>query len=83
MNYIYHRIYGQHRIPIHFIEDYLYKIYLGLLHSIAQLDEEFLSEYLEEKFAEKLISRLKYLKEEGYKVSSFWACVVGGSLTLV
>jgi len=35
--------------------DHLKKIYFGTLYSIAAIDEEFLREYLEPGFAEKLI----------------------------
>lgn len=48
-------MYSEHKLPRHFIEEYLYKIYSGMLYSIANLDEEFLNEYLEEEFAKKLI----------------------------
>lgn len=42
--------------------DHLKKIYFGTLHSIVELDEEFLGEYLEAGFAKKLIERVKELK---------------------
>ena len=61
-------MFSEHKIPKKFIDDYLYKIYIGTLHSMAALDEEFLENYLEKNFAKKLISRLKKLKELGYTV---------------
>ena len=61
-------MYSEHKLPRHFIEEHLYKIYQGMIYSMANLDEEFLTEYLEKSFSTKLIQSLKVLKEKGYKV---------------
>ena len=41
---------------------------MGVLYSMADLDKEFLEEYLEEKFAQRLITQIETLNEKGYKV---------------
>ena len=60
------RLFGEHKVPESFVLDYLFKVYLGTLKSIVELDEEFLTEYLEEGLSKKLISRLKEMKAKGY-----------------
>ena len=66
-NYIVQRMFSQHKVPEQFVLDYLYKVYLGTLKSMVDNDEEFLDEYLEQSFAEKLKLRLKEMREKGYK----------------
>ena len=49
--------------------EHLFKIYRAVLLSAADGDYEFLREYCEETFAEKLIQRIEQLKEKGIKFS--------------
>jgi len=60
------RMFSEHKVPEHFIMDYLYKIYLGTLKAMADNDEEFLREYLEKNFSDKLVARLKEMRGKGY-----------------
>lgn len=65
--YMPERVFAQYRIPKYMVIDHLKKIYLGTLHSIVDLDEEFLKEYLEPTFADKLIKTVIDYKNKGYK----------------
>ncbi|KAL4504165.1 hypothetical protein ABPG72_021003 [Tetrahymena utriculariae] len=69
--YMPERVFAEQRIPKYMVIDHLKKIYLGTLHSIVDLDEEFLNEYLEAGFAKKLIERIKELKNQGYKLELY------------
>lgn len=42
-----------------------------MLHSMVAIDEEFLNEYLEPVFAQKLIESLKQHKENGFKLEFY------------
>jgi hypothetical protein len=42
--------------------EHLIKIYKGYLYASADHDKEFLNEYLEKNFADKVIQNLDYLK---------------------
>ena len=61
------RLFSEQKVPEPFVLDYLYKIYLGTLKSMVEGDEEFLSEYLEKGFAERLVRRIKEMREKGYR----------------
>ena len=62
------RVFAQHKIPKNMIIDHVYKIYQGALYSMANLDEEFLGEYLEADFAKRLIDSLKKMRDSGFEV---------------
>ena len=68
LSYMGERIFAEHRIPKEFVLNHLFKIYVGMIYSIANRDEEFILEYCEKNFAEKLCQRLKTLEDEGYIV---------------
>jgi hypothetical protein len=62
------RVFAQHKIPKNMIIDHIYKIYQGTLYSMANLDEEFLGEYLEADFSNRLINSLKKMRDSGFEV---------------
>lgn len=62
------RVFTQHKIPKDFVLNHLNKIYTGTLYSIAGRDEEFLGEYLEKYFSERLLQSLTTLSKKGYMV---------------
>lgn len=62
------RIFVFHKIPKEFVTNHLNKIYTGALYSMAARDEEFLGEYLEKRFCEKLLNSLTDLTKKGYMV---------------
>lgn len=62
------RIFSQHRLPQQFISNLLFKIYRGALLALQNNDEEFIREYLEEEFANKLWATSQNLQKNGYKV---------------
>lgn len=66
-NYIVQRMFSEHKVPDNFVLDYLFKVYMGTVKAMAENDEEFLSEYLEKSFSDRLVQRLKTLKEKGYR----------------
>lgn len=51
--------------------DHLIKIYKGTLYSMAAQDSEFLREYCEERFANRVIESLGRLEQQGDKLIAF------------
>ena len=66
------RVFVHHKIPRDFVTNHLNKIYNGVLYSIAARDEEFLSEYLEKYFSERLLRSLTDLSKKGYMVKTLF-----------
>jgi len=64
------RVFAFHKIPKDFVTNHLNKIYTGVLYSIAARDEEFLNEYLEKHFCERLLKNLTELSKKGYMVKN-------------
>jgi len=56
-------IYSEHQLPKQIIMDHLHKIYDGFIYSIANNDHEFLSEYVESGFYDKLTNQLDRLNQ--------------------
>lgn len=71
MGFIAHNIFANHKIPQHLITDHLIKIFRGYMYATAANDHEFISEYLEKNFSEKVIKNLEYLKSQDYNVINF------------
>ena len=57
--------YGIHHTTI---TDYLLKIYKASLFSIADKNEEFMKEYWEKGFMERVLESIDVAKEKGYKM---------------
>jgi hypothetical protein len=72
IGYMGERTFTQHKIPKEFVTNLLFKIYRGTLMSIQNNDEEFLREYLEEEFANKLWATMQNMQKNNYKVSLSW-----------
>jgi len=64
------RIFSYHKVPKDFVTNHFNKIYSGVLYSIAARDEEFLSEYLEKNFSERLLASLTNLSKQGYMIKA-------------
>ncbi len=62
------RIFSYHKVPKDFVISHFNKIYSGALYSMAARDEEFLTEYLEKNFSERLLKSLSELSKQGYMV---------------
>ena len=48
--------------------NYLTKIYKGVLYSMAARDEEFLYEYTEKRFADRILKSLDEIKDKGDEI---------------
>ena len=62
------QIFTTSRVPRDYVLHHLYKIFSGVLYSIENQDEEFLNEYCEKNFSDKLMKNLKYYKSKGFIV---------------
>ena len=51
--------------------DHFIKIFAGSVYSMANQDDEFLTEYLEPNFAKKVLEKSQHLLKNGYKVLFF------------
>jgi len=60
------RVFAESKIPKSMVLNHHCKIFEGMMYSMAALDEEFLNEYLEAHFAQRLIDNLKDLANKGY-----------------
>lgn len=67
------RIFTYHKVPKDFVTNHLMKIYTGTLYSIANRDEEFLTEYLEKHMGQRLFQSLSNLAQKGYRVRIYWS----------
>lgn len=70
ISYLGERIFSEQKIPQQLVLNHLFKIYNGVIYSIAAQDAEFLTEYCEKSFAERLIKRLETLNKQGYIVTN-------------
>lgn len=68
ISFIGDRIFAEHRIPRDFVLNHLFKIYNGMIYSMAGNDKEFIYEYCEKNLADRLSKKLDDLSNQGYAV---------------
>ena len=55
LQFLSENVFAHHKIPKDMVFDHLNKIFTGTLYAIADKEEEFLNEYCEKSFANRLI----------------------------
>jgi hypothetical protein len=64
-SFMFKSLLGTHKVHLDRLDDHLIKIYRGVLYSMAAYDEEFLMEYTEKTFAERVLESLRNIREKG------------------